>query len=478
MTIKRRLITGMAWMFTASWSEQAINFIVFIILARLLGVEVFGLATMTVVFVLFAEFMVRQTIAETVIQLDGLEDGHLDAIFWLLGALSIVIVVSLILLADLIANLYSEPRIADYLVWASSTVLIIGFSGVPVSILKRKLKFRALAIRATCGALVGGVVGIVLALLDFGVWSFVFQRIVQIAVDHTMAWLSQSWFPGLRATRRHFKEVVGFSSQMVGFRMAEMISVNTPMVVIGAYLGPTMLGQYAIAWRLVEVLTFLLITPVQLVAQPAFAHLNRAKEKVGELLAKVASTSAIITFVSFLGMAVVSGPMIELLFGAEWTAAVPVHQVLCLVGIYLSIEKLQQAFCLALGKARSLLYISLVEAFIGIIAMVAFVDYGITAVAIAFAARYYLMWPFRFNVVTRYTGMTPMLFIKVFTPPLINAIVMTIIILAWQQWVVPGSSGVVLLVSSILVGVLVYAALVWFTMRNQIRELITGIQSL
>jgi len=173
MSLRKRLAVGLAWMFAGSFSEQAANFIVFILLARLLGPEVFGLAAMATVFVLFAEFLVRETMTETLIAREDLEEGHRDAVFWLLGTFSIAIVLLIIACAEPIARVFSEPRVADYIIWATPSVLFIGFSGVPVAALRRGLEFRMLAIRATVGVVAGGVAGVTMALLDYGVWSLI-----------------------------------------------------------------------------------------------------------------------------------------------------------------------------------------------------------------------------------------------------------------------------------------------------------------
>lgn len=476
--LKHRLISGMAWVFAGSWAEQVINFVIFIVLARLLGPEIFGLATMAMVFVVFAEILVLQTISETVIQLKNLEDGHLDAIFWSLGSLSILIVSLLIILAEPIANIFSEPTIANYLVWATPTILIIGFSGVPVSLLKRNLEFRSFAIRTILGILAGGIVGIIMALKGYGVWSFIAQRVVQMFVNYSIAWLAYPWMPKFRATRRHFQDVIGFSNQMIGLRITELISTNTPLVVIGAYLGPTILGQFSIAWRLVEILSLLLVVPIQIVAQPVFAHLDRAKKKAGSLLTNIIRISALISFPSFLGMAAVGASAIELFFGSKWIDAIPILQIICLVGIYLSIERLQQAFCLALGHARSLFYLSLAEAIIGIIVLIVFVDFGILGVATAFTLRYYIMWPFRFNIVAKIANTTPLFYVKAFVLPLINAIMMTLIITGWQQVVAEKISTFELLVSSIIIGILIYYVGVKITMYKQIQQLFAFTQSI
>ncbi|SHJ63744.1 Membrane protein involved in the export of O-antigen and teichoic acid [Cycloclasticus pugetii] len=471
VSIKQRLLVGVTWMFAGNWSEQIINFLVFILLARILGAEVFGLATMAMVFVVFSEFLVRQTLTETIVQQKNLEDGHLDAIFYLLALLSVVLVALLILLAEQIAQIYSEPRVADYLTWASPTVLFIGLSGVPVALLKRKLEFRVLAVRATVGIVTGGIVGVILAFMDYGVWCFIVQHVVKVFVNNALVWTANPWTPKWRAKKKHFHDVLSFSGQIVGLRITELISINTPMVVIGAYLGPGMLGQFTIAWRIVEVLSFLLITPIQYVAQPAFAHLDRASEAAGDLLAKITKISALVSFPSFLGMVVVSAPLVELLFGDEWVGAITAHKILCFVGIYLSIERIQQAYCLALGKVSALFYLSFAEALLGILLIITFVDYGIMGVAIAFAARYYIMWPFRFIIVSNYADRSLLQYLKVLVLPLINAIIMTFITVAWQQLMGANFSTFTLLASSVLVGLSTYCVVLWATMRTQVREL-------
>lgn len=478
MSIGKRLITSVGWMFAGNWAEQIVNFLVFVIIVRITGPEIYGLATMAIVFILFAEFLVRQTITETIIKLKTLEDGHLDAAFWLLGSLSIVLICLLILFSGQIAALYSEPDIATYLVWATPTILIIGFSGIPVTLLKRKLEFRTLAIRATIGVFAGGVVGITMALMDFGVWSFIGQRVVQIFVNNILAWISMPWLPKFRAKGKHFKDIVGFSSQVGGLRITELISINSPLIIIGVFLGPTVLGQFTLAWRLVEVLTFLLITPIQFVAQPAFAHFNRNKERVGELLLKITQTSSLITFASFIGIAAISSPTIILLFGPEWIEASPAHQILCLVGIYLSIERLQQAFLLALGHAKNLFYLSFIEAVVGIIGMIYMADFGTVGIAIAFTARYYLFWPLRLMITSKYAKFSVTEYLKVFMLPLFNALLMGYIVVMCQKFILSDMSTYSIFFGSIFIGLISYCIVSWLTMRRQNKELLATFHAL
>ena len=156
MTIRKRLNVGLAWMFAGNWAEQVFNFAVFVILARLLGADEIGLAAMAVAFVLFAEFLVYETLTEVLIQRKTVDPGHLDAVFWSLAAVSTFLVLLIFVLAEPIASVYGEPQVADFLRWLSATILFVGLSGVPVALLRRKIKFGVLAMRASAGIILGG----------------------------------------------------------------------------------------------------------------------------------------------------------------------------------------------------------------------------------------------------------------------------------------------------------------------------------
>lgn len=465
-------------MFAGNWTEQATNFLVFIVLARVLGAEAFGLAAMALVVVVLGEFLVRDTLTETIIQLEEVEDGHLDAVFWLLAGLSVGLVGLIVLCADPIARLYSEPRVAGYLVWAAPAVLWLGLSGVPVACLRRQLEFRVLAIRATVGVLAGGAVGIAMALADLGPWSLVGQHVTLVFVNGAVAWGAHPWRPGFRARRRHLRDVLYFSLKMVGLRATELVSLNAPTVVIGSYLGPVALGHFTLAWRLVEILSLVLTTPIRFVAQPGFAHLHRSGRGAGQLLHEVMDTCSVVTFVSFLGLAAVAAPTVRSVFGETWMPAVPVLQILCGLGIYLSLERLQQAYSIAVGRAGRLTVLAVIEGTLAIIAMVLVADRGLVAVTIAFPTVLLVLWPLRIRFVTSLAELGMANYLRVFALPLTLAVLTAGVVVGWQALIEAHVSTLTALVSAVLVGVAIYGGCLWLMMRERLRTILSSLQVL
>ncbi|MBV1904044.1 MAG: oligosaccharide flippase family protein, partial [Marinosulfonomonas sp.] len=263
-------------MAAGNWIEQAINFGVFVLLARILGAEAFGLLAMAAAFVLLSEFLVRDSLSDFLISFENPTPAHYNATFWMLVALGGLLSAGLWLGAGPIAAFYGQPQVAGLVIGLSPTVLMIALTAVPVAILRRELRFRALSLRAILGVSIGGIVATYMALNGYGVWALVGQRLTQVLINIVMAWSAVSWRPGLRTTTGHCREVFRYGGAVLGLRAAELASIQVPSVIIGATLGPVALGLFSMAWRLVEIASFLIVTPLRMAAQPAFAAMRRS----------------------------------------------------------------------------------------------------------------------------------------------------------------------------------------------------------
>jgi O-antigen/teichoic acid export membrane protein len=175
--MKRDFTIGAAWSTAASVLEQSAGALIFLIIARLIGVEGFGVAAMAFAFLFLGEFLVRDTITEAIVERPVLEEGRLEATFVVLVGFSLLIMAALALIAHLAATAYRQPAVAPLLMAASPTVLLIALAGVPTALLRRKLAYRALATRYVTGVILGGVVGVIMALNGYGALSLVGQRL-------------------------------------------------------------------------------------------------------------------------------------------------------------------------------------------------------------------------------------------------------------------------------------------------------------
>ncbi|NOD99496.1 oligosaccharide flippase family protein [Ruegeria sp. HKCCD6228] len=454
------------------WVEQAFNFIIFAILARILGVEAFGLLAMVAAFVLFSEFLVRETISDILLTHEALSPERLNSVFWLLALLGGMLTVALYLGAGPVSYFYNEPVARELLIGLSPTVLMISLTAVPVAILRREMRFRVLAIRAALGAAVGGVVGIGMALAGYGVWSLVGQRLAMTATNIVMAWGAVSWRPAFHASRDHMRRVLHFSHRILGLRAAELAAVQSPAVIIGAMLGPVPAGYYAIAWRVIETASFLIITPLRTVAQPAFGAAARDGGPATDLLIDVMRLTGFLAFPAFAGLAVLSEPALVLLFGQKWAPAAPVLSLMSVFGMYLCAEKVQQTFCLAAGQPGRLAVLSWVEVALAAGVIVVLAPYGLPVVTAGFVAVFLLVWPLKFANLGYIAGLSgPALMRQHLAPLLLSGGMVAAV--QGVMWQLGGLSPALLLLAGTVTGVLAYGLLAFLLQRDRLRLLVS-----
>lgn len=469
MSVERDFTSGVFWMSAGSWIEQGVNFLVFAILARLLGIEAFGFLAMAAAFVLISEFLVRESVSEILLTKDALTPERLNAVFWVLVGFGTLLTAMLLAASGSISGFYGEAQVGPLIVALSPTVLMIALTAVPVAILRREMRFRVLALRAIAGVVAGGVVGVGMALAGFGVWSLAGQRIVQVGVNIIMAWLAVSWRPGVSISGAQIKDVVRFGHRVAGLRAAELLAVQMPAVLIGVTLGPTQAGLFSIAWRVVEIASFLVITPLRMAAQPAFSAVARAGGEASKLLTDIMRLSGLAVFPAFFGLAVLSEPALTVLFGQKWAPAAPVLTVMSFFGMYLSIEKVQQTFCIAAGKVKVLARLAWCEVIFAALLIYVAVPQGLTVVAVAFVAGFLLVWPFRFRNLGTIAGLDPLALARLHVAPALLALVMAAGIYALAN--VLSLPSILILPLGTLAGVVLFAGCAFFFLRDRLRLL-------
>ncbi|WP_424831790.1 lipopolysaccharide biosynthesis protein [Ruegeria sp.] len=470
MSLERKFANGVAWMSAGSWIEQAINFAVFALLARLLGVEAFGILAMAAAFVLLLEFLVRESVSEILLTNDALSTERLNSVFWLMVVFGFGLAGLLLVASGPIADFYKEEQVAPLIIALSPTVPMIALTAVPVALLRREMQFRALALRAVAGVIAGGVVGIGMALSGFGVWSLAGQRVTQVAVNVVMAWAAVSWRPGLHISSTHVREVLHFGHRMVGLRAAELVAVQMPSVIIGASLGPTQAGLYSIAWRVIEIASFLVTTPLRMVTLPAIGNVMRQGAAAPKLLQDIMRMTGLVVFPAFAGLAVLAEPALTVLFGPKWVPAAPVLSIMCLFGVYLCIDKVQQTYCLAAGRVGVLATLAWCEVALGIVLIYFAIPFGLTASAIAFVAAFLLMWPLRFRNLASIAGVHTASLISPHVAPLILAAIMAsgVYVVSRQMADV---SGIVVLLAGTVFGLVLFAGLAFLCLRDRLELL-------
>jgi O-antigen/teichoic acid export membrane protein len=471
-SIDSQFSKGFAWMAIGSLAEQGTNAVVFLLLARLLRPEGFGLWAMAAAILLMCEALVRETLSDYVIAADDNSDVVRNTVFWCLIVIGVLLGLVLALAAQPVAQMYRQPQVAHLLYALTVVPVLIASSAVPAALLRREMQFRALSLRAVGGMIAGGVVGVGMAIAGYGVWALVMQRIVQSAVNAVAAWVAMGWVPGFNVDRTLLRPLIRFGSGILGVRAADLCVVQLPSAAIGALHGPVMLGYFSIAWRIAELSSFIVTTPLRLASQSAFAAMIRsAAHDAAELLVDLTRLSAFLAFPVFAALAVLSHPVLMVLAGRSWGTSARALSVLALYGAYLCIAKLWGSFMLARKRPGKLARVQWGEVVTATLLIVVGSRAGPAMAASLLLLAILAFAPFRMRGVTRAGDITYGELLRPLLMPALGALLAGGVVYCVND-AIAADRPIWRLVSGLTIGFVIYAGWTAVFLRDRVTLLV------
>lgn len=470
--LRARAARGVAWSTIDAVGSRLITTVVFIILARMLPPAAFGLVALSLAFVALTRLLVDQGFGAAIIQRDVLSKGHLDTAFWTSLVVGTGLAGMLYAAAAPAAAVLDTPDLTPVL-RALSLVIVIGApSSTAAAVLRRNLDFRGLAHRRLLAAAVGGVAGVSAAMLGLGVWALVVQALVTVAVSTTTLWVLTPYRPGTSVRWGHFRELFGFSNKVVGISLVNFASKHADDLLIGGVLGPTALGLYAVAYRLLTIMIEVLTSTITQVVFSAFSRIQNDLPRLRRAYGVVTRTGTAVAAPLFLLCAVLAEDVILTFFGSRWTESIPVMQALSLAGVAQAVATTSNAVLLSVGRAKQALQLSTLHAVVGVVAFVVAVPFGIQAVAIAFTVRAFVLVPVAVHLVVRALDVRWQRWVRDVAPPVVAATVMAAVVLIVRTWWGEDLLAPVRLVLFSAVAGLVYLGILRLLFRARLNEVL------
>jgi PST family polysaccharide transporter len=467
MSLRQKAVKGLFWSAVQKWGRAGLTTITFIILSRLLAPEAFGLVALATAFTVFIELFLDQGFGSAIVQREELEPEHLDTAFWLNVLTSILMTGGLIVASGLLGALFEEPRLTSVLQWLSITLILSGLSSTQISILQRKLAFKEFAIRSMVANAVGGIVGISMAFAGYGVWSLVGQDLAGGLVRVVVLWRASDWRPGFKVSKSHYKELVSFGIPIVGNNALNVLMKRSDDLLIGYFLGPTLLGFYTIGYQLLLIIIRLVTEVTNSVAFPAFSRIQHQPERMRHAFYRVTQYTSVFAFPVFIGLATLAPELVPAVFGEKWAPSIPVMQVLALIGILQSVLFFNGSVIKASGKPSWQLGIMLLNAVCSVLGFLLVVRWGIVAVAAAFVIVGYLLAPISYLAVRRLIQIDFRTYLWQFVPSLTASLFMVAVIVGLKYLLRDQSLNIYLELSIyLLAGILTYVAVIGVLARH------------
>lgn len=371
-SLKHKTVKGIGWSALDNAARYGMQFVIGIVLARLLSPDDYGLLGLTGIFTVVCTALVNGGFTTALIRKKDATDDDFNTAFICNLGMSLLLYALVLVCAPLIADFFGREELVP-LVRVSSLGLIIGALGmVQQTRLTKRIDFKTQTKITIIASAISGAVGIGMAIMGFGVWALVAQQLMSHALRTLQLYIYNRWLPRLRFSTESFHNLFGFGWKMMVSALLDAVWKELYQVVVGKFYSPATLGQYTRARHYAKLFSSNLTTVVERVTYPVLSSIQDDKERMVSAYRRIIRTSMFITAVALFSLGAVSEPLICCMIGPKWQEASTYLPLICITyslyplhAINLNMLKVQGRSDLFLGLEIIKKVITLAPLFVG-----------------------------------------------------------------------------------------------------------------
>jgi PST family polysaccharide transporter len=469
-SIKDQVAASSVWVIIGRASATLTSFIVFAVLARFLEPRDFGLVAFAAVFVDLTRMIALAGLPQALVQRKDWDQDVSSTAFWINIGFALLLAAILGGGGGLILASTYDPSFIWVMPVLCSTLIIDAARAPHEAKLQREFLYRSLAQRTIFATIIGGVVGVTMAYLGFGMGALVASRVTSSVIQTTVIWSFVRWWPKFGIAKEHFRMLMGFGVHLAGADILQQVSLKTPDLLIGLFLGPSSVGSYRIGARATSMIAEGVIAPMTASALSAFSRV-RENGSVAQAFCRITKTCALLSYPIYFGAAAVAQEFVLICFGAKWELSGSVMMMLAFAGGASTLNSFSVPALIAMGRTRLVLVQSMYALATNILIVLLTVKFGVVMVATGFAVRGYLVNPFILYLLKRGIGLDIGEAVRGIAPPFISAMIMAAVLLVAKFEFMMGLPPIERLVILVPCGVLVYVAALLILGRSYVREM-------
>ena len=322
--LRGKTIRGGAWTGAAQAAKALIQVAAILVLARLLAPHDFGLIGMVAAVTGFIGLFQDLGLSLAIVQRDELTHEQASSLFWINLGIGAACTLATAALAPALSRFYGEPHLTDVTLALGAAFLFGGACVQHVALLKRQMRFEALAAIELGALAMGSVAAVGLAVFDFGCWALVGQQLVAAAVTAAGSWRLCGWRPALPRHGSRVGELLAFGGHLTGFSVVNYFARNLDQVLLGRFYGPLSVGLYQKAYEFLMIPLRQINEPVSSVAIPALSRLVGQPERYRRTYLRILEKILMVTMPLGVFLVMTSDRLVLLVLGAQWNEAGPI----------------------------------------------------------------------------------------------------------------------------------------------------------
>lgn len=465
--LRQRTKSGLLWSSVERFSNQGVQFLFSIVLARLLTPEDYGIVAMVVIFFAIAQTFVDSGFSNAIVRKKNRTESDLSTCFYFNILVGLGFYVLLFLCSPFIADFYDQPLLSPIVKISGLNVLINSLCIVQQAQFTIRIDFKTQAKVTLTSTVISGVIGILLAYLGYGVWALVWQGVTESFVRMILFWILSKWRPRESFSKDSFHYLFGYGSKLLASGLLDTTYNNIYPIVIGKFYSPVQLGNFSRAQGWASLPSSNITGILQRVTFPVLTEMQDDDERLVTNYRKLLRLSAFVVFPLMMLLAAVASPLVRVVITAKWDACVPYLQIICFAMMWYPIHAINLNLLQVKGRSDLFLRLEIIKKIVGVSVMCVTIPLGVTAMCfgMVFTSINALI------INTYYTGklinVGYVKQMKDMLPIFVCSVTMGAVVYLCIQYI---SNYWVQLIIGVLVGVLYYSALTSFFAKEELSE--------
>ena len=363
--VKSKVFGNLVWRLGERYLAQIVQFVVSIVLARILLPEIYGTVALVLVFINFLQVFIDSGFGTALVQKKDADDLDFSTVFYFNIVICAVLYLIIFLFAPLIAKFYKNNDLTLIIRILSISLIFSSLKNVQQAYVSRKLQFRKFFFATLFGTIISAVVGIYMAYKGFGVWAIVTQNLTNIAFDTTLLWILVRWRPKLQFSFARLKTLFKFGWKLLVSSLISTVYTDLRQLIIGKKYSEADIAYYNKGNQFPNIIVTNINSSIDSVLFPVLAAEQDDKVRVKQMARKAIKTSVYLMAPLMIGLAVTAPSLVRLILTEKWLPCVPLMQIFCFCYLFYPIHTANLNAINAVGRSDLYLKLEIIKKIMG-----------------------------------------------------------------------------------------------------------------
>ena len=383
ISVRQQTISSVKWTAIEKFGLQGIQFILGLIMARLLSPSDFGTVAMIAIFLAVSQSFVDSGFGTALVQKQNRTETDFSTVFYFNIIMAILCYIALFAMAPIVAEFFDTPILCAILRVQSINLLLNSLMQIQVAKLTIALNFKTLAKRSLVATFISGILGVVLAYLGFGVWALVYSGLSNTLVNLIFIWIHVRWTPQWVFSWKSFNELGSFGSKLLASGLLHTIYTNMTTLVIGKYFSSKDLGYYNRGTSFATLPIDTMNGILHKVTLPILAQIQDDDKRLVQVYRKYICVMSIPIFMGCALLAALAKPILLLLLTDKWADAIIYLQIFAFAIMFDHICTINLNLLKVKGRSDLFLRLEIVKKAIAVTILFAAIPFGVLGICIS-----------------------------------------------------------------------------------------------